>query len=113
VTESHQAIRLTDILTNAAALADLDGAATVAPRHLLRAIDHLTGGLVEMDSPPRSPLGRGARRAVVEPKVRELSQRWFVSLGRDPLATLSDDQIEVFRAEVGRLESDGADLRDG
>jgi len=113
VTDSTSAVRLTDILTNAAAFADLQGSSIVGPLHLLSAIDHLTGTLVEMDSPPRSPLGRGGRRAVVVPEVRELARRWFVALGRDPLATLSNEQLGDFKADVETLAGGAGAAQDG
>lgn len=105
MSESSDPIRLTDILTNAAALADLDAAATISAGHLLQAIDVLRGESRSAPAErPRSPLGRGGRRAVVEPAVRTLSQHWFAQLGRDPLATLSPAQLDAFVADLRALE---------
>jgi hypothetical protein len=98
-------IRLTDVLSNAAAIADMESAPSVEPGHLLRAMQHLrTGSAVEPEA-VRSPLGRGGRRAQVTPEVRKLAQRWFTALGRDPVAELTASQLDELEADLRQIEA--------
>jgi hypothetical protein len=45
--------------------------------------------------------------------VRELARRWFVALGRDPLATLSNEQLSDFKADVETLAGGAGAAQDG
>ena len=99
-------VRLTDILTNAAAIADYAGAPELQAQHLLDAISHLREGRawsLGEDDVPRSPLGRSSRRATVPPAIRDLAQEWFRRLGDDPHAELKADQLEEFVAALQQV----------
>ncbi len=99
-------VRLTDIFTNAAAIADYTGAAEVEPAHLLEALACLREGRswqLPGDASPRSPLGRRGVRAAVPPKIRSLAQEWFRRFEGDPLAELGSSDIDDFVAEIERI----------
>jgi hypothetical protein len=98
-------IRLTDVLSNAAAIADMEAAPNVGPGHLLRALEHLRTSSTLEPRTARSPLGRGGRRAQVTPAVRNLAQRWYTKLGREPTAELSPGQLDELEAELRQIES--------
>jgi hypothetical protein len=96
-------VRLTDIFTNAAAIADYTGDSEVRPAHLLEAIDHLRAGepwKLGEDARPHSPLGRAGRRAAVSAALREIAQAWFVRLGNDPLAELDGAALAEFVSAI-------------
>jgi hypothetical protein len=100
---TREPVRLTDIFTNAAAIADYTGAAEVEPSHLLEAIDHLAAGRawqLSEESTPRSPLGRRGQRAGVPDDIRTLAQRWFERGGGDPLVELDDRELDELRMEI-------------
>lgn len=107
MTGPAEPLRLTDILTNAASLADLERSEFVTAGHVLQAVRLLRGD--DTATPGPSPvLGHGGRRAIVVPEIRELAQRWFARLGRDPLATLDAQHLEAFLEEVRAVEADRA-----
>ena len=99
-------VRLTDIFTNAAAIADYTGESEVRPAHLLEAIEHLRSGnpwqLAE-GARPRSPLGRSNRRAQVPGPLREIARAWFEALGNDPLAELDAEALDDLIAEINAV----------
>jgi hypothetical protein len=105
---SGEAIRFTDILTTAAAIADYLAAESVAPEHLANAVDVLTGERRMADfGRPVSPLVRRSKNGAVDEPVRALVQRWFEALGGKVSATLTVDQVAVLRHEIeglGRFE---------
>ncbi|MEZ4492539.1 MAG: hypothetical protein R3C29_04395 [Dehalococcoidia bacterium] len=103
---TSEPVRLTDIFTNAAAIADYTGAAVVEPVHLLEAIEHLREGRpwqFAEDAPVRSPLGRSGQRAAVPAALRDLAQRWFKRLESDPLAELGPVEVEELKGEIENL----------
>lgn len=114
--EHPEPVRLTDILTNAAAIADYTGASEVLPEHLLQAIDYLRRG-VDWDrdeaTQGMSPLGRRGPRAEVPETVRILAQGWFARLGGDPLAELSETQLSELETEIRSLAPGNNGGRDG
>jgi hypothetical protein len=97
-------IRLTDVLSNAAAIADMEAAPNVEAGHLLRALEHLRSGRALQPGTARSPLGRGQRRAEVTPEVRNLAQHWYARLGRDPVAELSAAQLDELEGDLRQIE---------
>lgn len=112
-------LRFADILTTASAAANYLGEGHVLARHLLYGIAILTGQMTLEDlgraSSPlvrRTPPGVGS---TVEPRVRELAQRWFAALGADPEATISSSQLAELQAELEQLRElpgDSGDLPD-
>jgi hypothetical protein len=98
-------LRLTDILTTSAAVADYVGADTVLPAHVLEAIGVLRGERTMDDfGRGRSPLvPRRPGSGAVQPDLRELSRRWFEQLGSDVAATLSESQLAAFEGDVRAL----------
>lgn len=103
--DNAEDLRLTEILTTSAAVADYVGADSVLPAHVLEAIAVLRGertmdelGRGRSPLVPRRP-GSGA----VQPELRELSRRWFEELGSDVAATLSPSQLAAFEQDVRAL----------
>ncbi len=106
----QEGLRLTEILTTSAAVANYQGYAEVGPVHLLHAVAILQGEerMEDLGRPvsplvPRSPGGGGAM-----PAVRELAGRWFALLGSDVSAVMTPEQIEAFVSEVRALLPPGA-----
>ena len=104
-------LRFADILTTASAAAHYLGGANVAAEHLLYGIAILKREMTIEDlgravSPlvRRSPPGTGG---TVEPVIRELAQRWFVTLGSDANATISPQQLVDLIEELQQLRSKG------
>ena len=99
-------IRFTDVLTTASTVANYLGANEVSAGHMLQAIA-LLNKEVRMEDLGRgvSPLlQRASQRQVgASDAVRELAQRWYVSLGSDVYAELSDEQLGRLRAELMAL----------
>jgi hypothetical protein len=106
-----EALRLTDILTTAAAVANFKGVPDVSAEHLLLAIEVLQGEKTLDDlGRPVSPLvtrmtgpGSGAT-----PGVKALAQRWFARQGSDPTYELSEDELETLRGELATLVNEEA-----
>ena len=102
---SADAIRFTDILTTASAIANYLGVSEVTAAHLLDSVAILEGAKTMDDlGRPVSPLvprPRGGPGATDE--VRQLAQRWFASLGSDPLAELDLAALERLRHDVAAL----------
>ena len=98
-------IRFTDVLTTASAIANYLGVNEVTPAHLVDAIAILEGSRTMED------LGRAVSPFVPRPRsgptaaaaVRELAQRWFASLGSDPLAEMDAGALERLRADLTAL----------
>jgi len=96
--EVTEHLRLTEILTTSAAVADYLGEPVVVPAHLLRAIEILRGE-ISIDA-----LGRPVSRFVPRPegsggahtRVREIAQLWFARLGGDFTAVLDETQLAEF-----------------
>ena len=99
-----EAVRFLDILTTASSVAHACAAEAVEARHLLDAIDVLTGA-AEPDElgVPLSPFGHRRTDLSVAPTVRELTQRWFARLGGTPDATVDGDALSELRAEIEAL----------
>lgn len=100
-------LRLTDILTTASSVASYLGEREVLPRHLLDAIAILAGekAIEDLGRPMNPLMGRSLGAASgADPRVRELAQRWFATLGADVTATLSPAQLATLIAEVEALE---------
>lgn len=98
------ALRFTDILTTAAAVANYTGSVDVTASHLLDAIAIL---LDEKSMPdlgravsPLMPRGIRGQREAIDPAIRALAQQWFADLGNDVNATLSAPQLESLRAQL-------------
>ncbi len=104
---ADETLRFADILTTASAVANYLGAANVTAAHLLEAVALLREEKTLADlGPALSPLVRRAPGGgSVDPKVRELVQRWFEQLGRDPNAAIHADAVERF-LEQARLLSE-------
>lgn len=106
-----EALRLTDILTTAAAVANFKGVPDVAAEHLLLAIEVLQGTKTLDDlGRPVSPLvsrmsGAGSSAT---PGVKALAQRWFARQGSDPTYELTEDELETLRGELAILADDEA-----
>lgn len=106
-----EALRLTDILTTAAAVANFKGVPDVAAEHLLLAIEVLQGEKTLDDlGRPVSPLvtrisgaGLGAT-----PGVKALAQRWFARQGNNPTYELTHDELETLHGELATLADDEA-----
>lgn len=98
----HEGLRLTDILTTSAAVANYQGQTDVDPRHVLHAIAILQGAerIEDLGRPvsPLVPRGPGAGGAV--PAVRDLAMRWFARLGSDVSAVMTAEQLDAFIAEL-------------
>jgi hypothetical protein len=101
-------LRLTEILTTSSAVANYLGVPNVRASHLLLAIE-LLSGKKSMDDlgRPQSPMiarmtGAGSG---VDPDVQRLSQRWFSRLARDPLAELTEPDLDELVAELAVLDS--------
>ncbi len=99
--------RLTDILTNASAIADYLGQPIVTANHLLQAIAILEERLAMTDlGRPVSPMLRNFRpQPGADPAIRELAQRWYADLGSSVQAELTDEQFAKFRSELDALAS--------
>ena len=96
-------LRLVDLLTTAASIADLLGEPEITPTHLLQAMAVLDGTLaVEALGRPVSAFGRRSR-AEAGPAVRELAQRWWAKVGGVFDGTLSDAQRVRLEAELRAL----------
>ncbi len=98
-------IRLTDVLTTAAAVANYVAAPVVEPRHMLDAVDVLNGDRTMDDlGRPRSPLIHAHRGpAPVNPAVRDLVQRWYQDLGSDVQAELTGGDLERFCKDLREI----------
>lgn len=101
-------LRLTEILTTSSAVANYLGQPDVTADHVLRAIAILQGtqtmeSLGRPVSPlvPRGPAGGGA-----DPRVRDLAQRWFATLGRDLGAAFDDDQLADFIRDLREIAAE-------
>ena len=99
------ALRFTDILTNASAIADYVGAKDVTAQHMLDSIAVLRGEKTAADfGTPVSPmLLRFRGQPGSDPAVRELAQRWFAHLGSVVEAEVSDEQIAEIEEELKLL----------
>lgn len=111
----QEPVRFADILTTASAAANYLGESHVVPQHLLYAIAILRETMTLEDlgravSPlvRRTPPGMGG---TVDPKVRELAQRWFEALGSDAEARISSEQLAELIAELEGLGAAGEDSR--
>lgn len=103
---ADEPIRLADILSNAAAIADYTGADFVTAGHVLQAIGILRGELTAAElGSARAPLGRRGPRAIVTPGVRDFAQSWYRRLGRDPSAPLSDERIDEAITELREIDA--------
>jgi hypothetical protein len=105
---TEHSVRLTDIFTNAAAIADYTGAMEVEPAHLLEALECLRAGRpwqLPGDERPRSPLGRSGFRAAVPAPIQALARDWFQRLDNDPLAALDAAALDDLAAEIARIGS--------
>ena len=104
---ADETLRFADILTTASAVANYLGAANVTAAHLQEAVALLREEKTMADlGPALSPLvRRAAGGGSVDPKVRELVQRWFEQLGRNPNAEIDADAVERF-LEQARLLSE-------
>lgn len=98
--------RLTDILTNASAIADFVGEKDVSAQHMLDAIAVLNGDKTIDDfGKPAPPMLRRFRGpAGADPRVRELAQRWFADLGSNVSAELTGEQLAALAAELRALQ---------
>lgn len=106
-----EALRLTDILTTAAAVTNFKGVPDVAAQHLLLAIEILQGEKTLDDlGRPVSPLVTRMSGAPpgATPGVKALAQRWFARQGSDPSYELSGDELEALRGELATLVTDEA-----
>jgi hypothetical protein len=106
----HEGLRLTEILTTSAAVANYQGHPQVGPGHVLHAVAILRGELrIEDLGRPVSPLvPRGPGAGAAEPAVRDLAMRWFAILGNDVSAVMTAEQLEAFVSEVRALIPPGA-----
>jgi len=103
-------VRLAEILTTAAAVADFLSAGDVTAAHLLAAIAVLRDGrTVEELGRPLSPLVRRppGLHGGAAPAVRELAQRWYAALGSDLAATMTPGEVRHFEAELHLLVESG------
>ena len=104
-----EGLRLAEILTTSTAVANFLGAPDVSPRHVLSAVEMLTGRKTLDDlGRPQSPLlsrvtGAGSG---VDPVVKALAQEWVTKLGGDARAELDDKALAEFEAELRTLESE-------
>ncbi|MEP6870817.1 MAG: hypothetical protein ABI939_03100 [Anaerolineaceae bacterium] len=107
----NEPLRFADILTTASAAAHYLGGANVAAEHLLYGIAILKQELTIEDlGRAVSPLVRRTQRGTggtVEPVVRELAQRWFVTLGSDANATISPQQLVDLIEELQQMRPTG------
>jgi len=98
--------RFTDILTTASSVASYLAASDVTPLHMLDALDILEGRVrLEDLGRARSPLAPlpPPVHGGAEPAVRELAQRWFERVGRDPEALLGADDVDALRQDLVAL----------
>ncbi|MEO6398584.1 MAG: hypothetical protein ABIP13_08965 [Tepidiformaceae bacterium] len=100
-------LRFADILTTASAAANYLGESRVVAHHLLYGITILRGEMTLEDlgraiSPlvRRTPPGMGSS---VDPRVRDLAQRWFADLGSNTEATLTEDGLRSLQDELRLL----------
>lgn len=101
-------LRFTDILTNAAAIANLLGRDTVTARQLAQAVQLLRNEIAVEDlGRAVSPLARAAIGGPqVSPELQALVQRWYGELGFAPMATLDGEPLARFLRDAEALESD-------
>jgi hypothetical protein len=104
--DAPQPLRLADILTTAAAVANYVAAPTLTATHVLLSIDILAGQKAMEDlGRPQSPLVATRRGpAPVEPAVQHLAQRWFEALGSDVHAEFNDETLAAFIADLRQIE---------
>lgn len=101
----EECLRLTEILTTSAAVANYQGCADVGPEQVLHAVAILQGAeSIEDLGRPVSPLvPRGPGSGGAAPAVRDLATRWFALLGSDVNAVMTPEQLEAFVAELRAL----------
>lgn len=101
------AIRFSDVLTTASAVANYLGEADVAAVHLRHALAILLEEMTLEDlGRPLSPLVRRAAAPGATEEVRDLVGRWFEMLDRDPMAELTVEQLDRLRAELQAVAPD-------
>lgn len=105
---ADEPLRFADILTTASAVANYLGVAEVSAAHLVESVALLREEKTMADlGPALSPLVR--RRpgggGGVEAGVRELVQRWFEELGRDPNAEMDAGAVAAFVGEALALDA--------
>jgi hypothetical protein len=98
-------VRFTDILTTASAVANYRGSPEVLAEHILDAIEIVAGGKsVEDLGRPLSPLVRRPQGGS-EPRLRDLVQRWYTSLGGEVTAEIDGEELDRFASDVRALSS--------
>lgn len=100
-----EGLRLTEILTTSAAVANYLGHADVGPGHVLHAVAILQGAerLEDLGGPVSPLVPRGPAAGGAAPAVRELAMRWFALLGSDVSAVMTPEQLDAFVAELRAL----------
>jgi len=99
-------LRFTEILTTATAIASYLGADEIGVFHVQAAVAVLRHEVSFSDlGPAPSPLVPRSRSTPVAPPVRALVQRWFVSLGSDPMVEVGAETVDALLADLNQVNA--------